>query len=87
MSKDKIDVLFKGKFNWIGIEVKSKKSSPEDVLRGIFQVIKYQSLLKAEQIIEGIEPEYRCVLALEGEIPKELIPIANQLKVEVIEVR
>ncbi|MCA9731737.1 hypothetical protein KC799_06395 [candidate division KSB1 bacterium] len=87
LSKDKIDVLFKGKFNWIGIEVKSKKSSPEDVLRGIFQVIKYQSLLKAEQIIEGIEPEYRCVLALEGEIPKELIPIANQLKVEVIEVR
>ena len=87
LSKDKIDVLFKGKYKWIGIEVKSKISSPEDILRGIFQVIKYQSLMKAEQIIEGFEPEYRCVLALEGEIPKELIPIANQLKVEVIEVK
>lgn len=86
LSKDKVDVLFKGNSEWIGVEVKSKISPPEDILRGIFQVVKYESLIKAEQIIEGIEPEYRCVLAIEGKTPLELIPIANQLKVEIIEI-
>lgn len=85
LSKDRIDILFKGKKEWIGVEVKSRISDSEDILRGLFQVIKYEALIKAEQIITGIEPEFRCVLALESTLPRELVSIVNQLGVEVYE--
>lgn len=84
-SADCIDVLFRDKQKMIGIEVKSKISNKADILRGLFQCVKYKVLLDAEQIINDQEPKSRVILALEGELPYDLLVVKNLLDVEVID--
>jgi len=50
-SGDSIDILFMDKDLLIAVEVKSKISKKEDILRGLFQCIKYKKVLEAKQII------------------------------------
>ena len=85
ISADTIDVVFNQKNTKIGIEVKSKISDFNDILRGIFQCVKYKHLIEAEQKIENKQPDSRVILALEGQFPPELIPVKNILGIEVID--
>jgi hypothetical protein len=82
-SADAVDVLFKYRGEWIGVEVKSVKSSPADITRGLFQCVKYRALLEATQMVAQLAISCRTVLALEGELPKELLPLRNTLGVDV----
>lgn len=84
-SADAIDVLFTDRDAKIGIEVKSAISDTADLLRGLFQCVKYKHLIAAEQIINDQIPNSRVILALEGHLPKELILIKNLLAIEVVE--
>ncbi len=84
-SADSIDVVFEDKNTKIGIEVKSKISSTADILRGLFQCVKYKHLIEAEQIVKNENPDSRVILALEGKLPHELIIVKNILGIEVID--
>lgn len=84
-SMDLIDVVFKNKDEIIGIEVKSFISNSADIQRGLFQCVKYKALLEAEQIVNDLIPNSRVILALENELPKNLIAVKNQLGIEVYE--
>jgi len=55
-SQDAVDILFKTKSSWIGIEVKSHISDIDDILRGLFQCVKYKALIEADQMINNIKP-------------------------------
>ncbi|QNH62208.1 hypothetical protein [Hymenobacter sediminicola] len=52
-SADRIDVVFEDKSLRIGVEVKSSLSNEADILRGLFQCVKYKHLIEAEQVVEG----------------------------------
>lgn len=84
-SGDKIDVLFRYKNQSIGIEVKSKISNSADILRGIFQCVKYKILIEAEQIVNNRLPDSRVILVLQGSLPNHLIIVKNLLGIEVID--
>lgn len=84
-SGDSIDVLFLNKNQIIGVEVKSKISADEDILRGLFQCVKYKYLVEAEQILKGKEPNSRIILALQGKFPIKLLGAKNTLGIEVID--
>ena len=84
-SGDRIDVLFQNTKCRIAVEVKSHISNKADLRRGIFQCVKYQALLIACRSLEGETYEVDALLAIEGQLPKELVPVANTLGVEVIE--
>lgn len=84
-SADAVDVLFHNRGEWIGVEVKSARSAQSDIARGLFQCIKYRALLEATQMVAQIPIACRTVLALEGELPQELISLRNTLGVEVRE--
>ncbi len=84
-SADRVDVMFKVKDDWIAVEVKSKISCEEDILRGLFQCVKYKALIEAEQVVNQLPQNARVILALESELPKTLIPIRNVLQIEVVE--
>lgn len=84
-SADTIDVLFENKSEIIGIEAKSRISDISDILRGLFQCVKYQALIEAEQKVNDKIPNCRVVLALENKFPKELISVKNQLGIEVLD--
>ena len=84
-SMDLIDVVFKDEDEIVGIEVKSYISNSADIQRGIFQCVKYKALLEAEQIVNDLTPNCRVILALESQLPNNLIPVTNQLGIEVYE--
>lgn len=84
-SLDAIDVVFHSRDTFIGVEVKSKISAEDDIIRGLFQCIKYDALIRAEQKLESKPLDCRVILVLEGPFPRTLIPMKNQLGVEIID--
>lgn len=84
-SLDCIDILFQDKSQLIGVEVKSAISCEADILRGLFQCIKYKHLIESEQIIKNKQPDSRVILVLQGEFPSSLLGIKNILGIEVID--
>ncbi len=84
-SGDSIDVYFQNKKSWIGVEVKSSISGEADLTRGLFQCIKYKAVMEAMQLSLGIKQNANSILALEGELPSELILLKNILGIEVVE--
>ena len=84
-SGDSVDVLFLNGDERIAVEVKSRLSPESDVVRGIFQCIKYRAVLEAHDVSLGHPPNARAVLVLEGALPSSLIPLKNMLAVEVID--
>jgi hypothetical protein len=84
-SQDEIDVLFGDGDLKIGIEVKSKASDTADILRGLFQCVKYKYLLEAEQAVNGETPNCRVILVLQNSFPAELVSVKNVLGIEVMD--
>ena len=84
-SGDKVDVLFQNTKLRIAVEVKSHISNETDLKRGLFQCVKYRAILRACRSLEGGGYEADARLALEGSLPKALIPVRNTLGVMVIE--
>ena len=65
------------------MEVKAANAGTPDILRGLYQCVKYTALLKAELAIKGERPAARAVLVLEGTLPDELVPARNTLGITV----
>jgi hypothetical protein len=84
-SADKVDIMFEDKDLKIGVEVKSVISNTADILRGLFQCVKYRWLIEAEQIVRDQQPNSRVILALEGAFPKELLLARGLLGIEVVD--
>ena len=85
-SGDKADIVFETKHGFLGVEVKSIKSNDADLNRGIFQAIKYQALLRAEQKALDSAPNARAVLVTERELPLALQNLADRLGIEIFQV-
>ncbi len=83
LSADKIDVLFKSSSSWIGIEVKGVRSDDADIMRGIFQCVKYKALIEAAQRYEQVNVDSRVILVLGGKLPHPLRHVVGLLKIEV----
>lgn len=83
-TSDKADVVFKNGAKYLGVEVKSIISNADDINRGIFQCIKYQSLLRAEQKALMLPPTARAILVVEQEIPLGLQNLSDILGIKVI---
>ena len=84
-SADTVDVLFTDKDLKVGVEVKSSISKTADILRGLFQCVKYKHLIEAEQTVNDEFPNSRIILALQGKFPDELTLVKNLLGIEVID--
>ncbi|MCX5675657.1 MAG: hypothetical protein NTX87_11685 [Planctomycetota bacterium] len=84
-SGDTIDVLFRDKKDWVAVEVKSRISDDADVLRGLFQCVKYRALVEAVQVASELPQNARALLVLEGELPAGLVALRNLLGIEVVE--
>jgi hypothetical protein len=82
-SKDEIDVLFRSSSIWVGVEVKGVRSDEADMMRGIFQCVKYKALIEATQRYEEARADRRVILALGGILPSNLRNVAALLQVEV----
>lgn len=83
LSGDRLDVYFP--LQHLAVEVKSSISSDADILRGIFQCVKYQSVLDAEAALRGEKTDSRTLLVIEGTLSQSNRNAADCLNVDVIE--
>jgi len=84
-SGDSVDVYFETKDKIISIEIKSHKSDHNDIIRGLFQCVKYGEVIKKWQLCEDKKKEVLSILVLGGEFPKEILDIKDILKIQVID--
>lgn len=86
LSGDKLDVYFEtNDGSKIAVEVKSRISDPSDITRGLFQCIKYQTILDAESKVATKEPKNSVFLILEGKLFEDNKRIRDVFNISVIE--
>jgi len=82
-SADRVDVVFTSQHRRVAVEVKASGAPPGEVVRGLFQCVKYSALLAAEAKVEEDETDSSAILALGGAMPPELGGLRSILGVEV----
>lgn len=83
LSGDRLDVYFRLKDKTqIAVEIKSAISDKADILRGIYQCVKYKAILNAEQSVRVEHNKVKTILVLEGEMPEEKMSVALALKIK-----
>lgn len=80
MSGDEVDVMFMTQNQFRAVEVKSLRSTDEDLKRGIYQCVKYREVKSAE--IEPYESDVQAILVVERELSSELKERAKILGVK-----
>ena len=85
ISVDRIDILFKCRSTWVGVEVKGSNADEPELMRGIFQCVKYQALIEATQRYEQKTVDGQVILAIGGKLFQELSSLADLLEVKVVE--
>lgn len=84
-SLDQLDVCIKTTDEWIGFEVKPSTADSDEIRRGLYQVMKYRSLLRAELLAEGSIQSHRCLFVLGGVLPSDLRDLAKRFGIAPIE--
>jgi len=86
-SLDLIDVLFRSHDTCIAVEVKSRISSDDDCRRGIYQTVKYGSVLEAmHRAGDGDgRAATKSILVLESSLSPKLRILSERLGVNVVE--
>lgn len=79
LSGDIVDVLFSDGNEFVTVEVKSTRSSIDDLERGVYQCVKYKAVKDAEHHPFSIK--VRAFLVTEQDLPQKLKTRAKQLGV------
>lgn len=67
------------------IEVKPKYAPDNDISRGIFQCIKYESVMEAMRSLESQDYEIETLLVTTGHLSDMNRKIADELNIEYVE--
>jgi len=84
-SLDRVDVMFKVEGVMFAVEVKSHEAKENEIIRGFYQVIKYEALCKALQRDRNFPPLAQAFLVTSAILTQELRDRARLLEVPVIE--
>jgi hypothetical protein len=82
---DSIDVLFVTRGQVFAVEVKSVISPEEDLVRGVFQCVKYEALLNAMEVASGEMRDVGVRLAIGACATARVRSLANILGVRLVE--
>ena len=85
-SGDRLDVFFElGDGTHVAIEVKPSSSPELDIIRGIFQCVKYQAVMEAFKKIECRKTEIKVILLIARELSSQERLLAEELEISYIE--
>lgn len=86
LSGDRLDVYFEQKDgSKIAIEIKPSTSPDSDILRGLFQCVKYKCIMDAEDKLHGTKANNSVILVMDGELSPENRNVRDTLGISVIE--
>lgn len=90
LSGDRLDISFRNDEKWVAVEVKGKNSPLADLVRGIFQCVKYKVILATQLRYESLAGKSdlqriipRVILACGASLPPELPKFAKSVGIEV----
>ena len=85
-SGDRLDVFFElGDGTHVAIEVKPSSSPELDIIRGIFQCVKYQAVMEAFKKIGCRKTEIKVILLIARELSSQERLLAEELEISYIE--
>lgn len=84
-SGDSLDVLFESEGHWTAVEVKSSVSDTPDIVRGMFQCVKYRAVIEAHHATQNLPQSVRIILVIESSFPADLDDMKNILGIEVVD--
>ena len=86
LSGDRLDIYFELNNNSkVAVEIKPSTSPDADVLRGIFQCVKYKAILDAEDNVFGEKAQNSAILALGGKLSPENHKVLETLGIKVLQ--
>jgi hypothetical protein len=90
LSGDRLDISFRDDRKWIAVEVKGEHSLRAELVRGIFQCVKYKVILATQLRYEALGGQAqlqrtipRVIFACGAPLPAELLTFAKDIDVEV----
>jgi hypothetical protein len=84
-SGDRVDVVFSNVRQRIAVEVKAAGAPEQELIRGIFQCVKYAAVLEAEASANQDQIDCRAILAFGGTLPRSLYSLRATLGADVRE--
>lgn len=86
LSGDKLDVYFEcGRNKHFAIEVKPSYSQFDDILRGVFQCVKYKSVMDAMRVVDNDSYDNYTLLVIACKMPEPISLLAKELGVSYID--
>ena len=86
LSADRLDLYFKLKNGGnIAVEVKPQTSPDDDIMRGLYQCVKYKAIMDAEDKVHGNKVNNKCILVIGGFLSESNKQIRDVLNIYVIE--
>lgn len=83
LSADRLDVYFETQSNMhVAVEVKPQTAPEEDVMRGIFQCVKYKAVMDAERVADYGRYENEVILVIGGEMSLSNKQLASDLGIK-----
>jgi hypothetical protein len=82
-SGDRVDVVFEDESQRVAVEVKAGDAAPAEIVRGLFQCVKYGAVPEAEAKAWQKLTSTASMLALGGGLPLEMVPVRSVLNVPV----
>ena len=82
LSGDRLDVYFECHKKRIAVEVKPSSSPDGDILRGVFQCVKYQAVMDAARVVDNDNYDNEVILVTAGKLSPEIRQIAIDLHVK-----
>ncbi|WDL17324.1 MULTISPECIES: hypothetical protein [Xanthomonas] len=80
-SGDRLDVLFENGKQRLAVEVKTSKCSEDELMRGVYQCVKYRAILRAEQLAIRQVPNGEAVLVCPRAPKKATMALIKRLNV------
>lgn len=84
-SGDLVDVVFKRRALTLAVEVKPAHAGEGDLLRGVFQCLKYRTVLEAEAGLAGEDTRTSVLLVLGGKATDAVVQTAHRLGIPYLE--
>ena len=87
LSGDRLDVFFElNNSSKVAVEIKSSSSSDADILRGLFQCVKYKAILDAEDKVHSEKSQNKAILVIDGELSSENKKVQEALGITIFKV-
>ena len=86
LSGDRLDVYFElADGSKVAVEIKPSTSPDADVMRGLYQCVKYKTILDAEDKVHGNKANNSAILVIGGELSPENRKVRDTLGVKALE--